>query len=136
MKLHWQVIRYGIVGLASNGVLYAGYLLLTAVGVGSKTAMTILYAVGVMQTFLFNRRWTFGYGGGVSGSFVRYVVTYGLGYLLNLAALALLVDGFAYPHQLVQGVMIFVVAAFLFLLQKRWVFPEADRDGGVEPLHS
>jgi len=29
------------------------------------------------------------------------------------------------PHQIVQGVMIIVIAVSIFLLQKYWVFPES-----------
>jgi putative flippase GtrA len=53
----------------------------------------------------------------------RYVTAYALGYLLNLAALFVLVDRLNFPHQIVQGVMILVVACFLFVLQRQWVFP-------------
>ena len=53
-----QGLRFGIVGLVSNAVLYLLYLLLTTVGVGHKTAMTLLFAVGTLQTFVVNKRWT------------------------------------------------------------------------------
>ncbi|MBS0543123.1 MAG: GtrA family protein, partial [Proteobacteria bacterium] len=58
-----QLIRYGIVGFASNAVGYLLYLAITAAGMEHKLAMTLLYAVGVAQTFVFNKRWSFGHGG-------------------------------------------------------------------------
>lgn len=123
--IKWQVLKYGIVGLMSNLVLYLCYLGLTALGTGHKSAMTLLYVIGVMQTFYFNRGWTFSHDGHVTSAFVRYVITYALGYGLNLATLLLLVDVWGWPHQVVQGVTILVLAGILFLLQRYWVFPES-----------
>ena len=123
MKWHVQLSRYAIVGLASNAFGHLLYLAFTFAGMGHKTAMTLLYAVGVIQTFYFNRGWSFRHDGKVSASFVRYVTAYGFGYLLNLIVLVVLVDNWGLPHQWVQGVMIFVLSGTLFLLQRYWVFP-------------
>ena len=90
--------------------------------------------VGVLQTFLFNRTWTFRYQGGVSGAISRYGVTYLFGYLFNLVALLVLVDRYAPPHQAVQGVLILVAAGLLFLLQKFWVFPDTEHVTVTEPV--
>ena len=117
-----QFLRYAVVGLASNAVLYLAYLVLTQIGMGSKLAMTLGYAVGVAQTFFFNKNWTFKHLGAHTPAFVRYCIAYGLGYLFNLFGLFVLVDRLEYPHQIVQGLLILAIAAFLFLLQKLWVF--------------
>lgn len=122
MKWHIQLSRYALVGLASNTVGFLLYLLLTYAGMGHKTAMTLLYVVGVLQTFYFNRGWSFGHGGRMSTAFARYVIVYALGYVFNLTALTLLVDQWGWAHQWVQGVMIFLLAGMLFLVQRYWVF--------------
>jgi len=122
MSIHWQFLRYTIVGLGSNVALYVGYLCVTSLGVGHKMAMTLLYATGILVTFLVNRNWTFRDRGNTPGTFVRYVVIYGLGYLVNFAGLYLFVDQIGYPHQIVQGALILCVAILLFLLQRYWVF--------------
>lgn len=119
-----QFFRYTIVGLGSNIIIYLAYLGSTELGVGHKTAMTVLYAVGVAQTFIFNRTWSFGHQGGLHGAFARYVASYALGYLLNLTVLWLAVDHLGLPHQIVQGGMVIVVAITIFLLQKFWVFSD------------
>ena len=130
-KTRGQFLRYGVVGLGSNLLLYLAYLGLTHLGMGHKSAMTVLYAVGVAQTFLFNRTWSFRHQGRLHGAFARYVASYALGYLLNLTVLWLAVDRFGLPHQIVQGVMILTLAVMLFLLQKYWVFPEHNRHAVV-----
>jgi putative flippase GtrA len=116
------LVRYGIVGLLSNAVGFLLYLGITAAGMEPKLAMTVLYAVGVAQTFFFNKRWSFRHGGTHGPAFVRYCLSYVLGYLINLVALFIFVDQLGYPHQIVQGVLVLSLAVMLFLLQKFWVF--------------
>lgn len=127
-----QLFRYGIVGVLSNAVGYLLYLGITAAGMEHKLAMTLLYAVGVAQTFIFNKRWSFRHAGAHGTAFVRYCIAYASGYFINLAALFILVDKLGYAHQLVQGVMILALAAMLFTLQKFWVF----RSTSSQPANS
>ncbi|MDD2988983.1 MAG: GtrA family protein [Zoogloea sp.] len=117
-----QMLRYGVVGLTSNALLYLAYLALTSMGVEPKLAMSLLYALGVIQTFYFNKAWSFRHGGTHGPAFIRYCISYGLGYLFNLAALYVLVDHLGHPHQIIQGALIICTAVLLFLLQKLWVF--------------
>lgn len=138
LPTHLQFARFVLVGLVSNVVLFLCYLGLTELGVGHKTAMSALYLIGVMQTYFANKKWSFRYDGSGYGPFARYLATYGVGYAANLSALVVFVDGLRLPHQLVQGVMIVVVAISLFLLQKYWVFRqprlapgESSTTGGV-----
>ena len=126
--MHRQLLRYALVGLGSNVILYLAYLLLTGFGLGYKTAMTLLYGVGVLQTFLFNRRWTFGHQGHIHSAFVRYIIVYFLGYLVNFSALYIFVDVLGFFHQLVQGIMIILVAMLLFVLQRFWVFNDRQNE--------
>ncbi len=122
MVITTQFFRYAVIGLISNLVLYVLYLAITSLGLGHKSAMTMLYALGVMQTFIFNRKWSFEHRGVAHRALVRYMAAYVFGYLLNITVLMLLVDRLGFPHQAVQGVMILVFAMALFLLQKYWVF--------------
>lgn len=118
-----QLIRYGIVGLTSNAVGYLIYLAITKAGIEHKIAMSLLYGVGVAQTFILNKRWSFRHSGAHRIAFVRYCISYSFGYFINLASLYILVDRFGYPHQIIQGMMIIVLAVMLFVLQKFWIFP-------------
>ena len=120
--LRRQVSRYVTVGVLSNFGLYVGYLLLTFAGLGHKLAMSLLYVIGVLQTFAFNKRWSFEHRGPSSTPLLRYVLVYALGYAVNFAALVLLVDIAGAPHQLVQAGTIVAIAIGMFVLQKYWVF--------------
>jgi putative flippase GtrA len=123
-----QLFRYALVGLFSNVAGYLVYLALTYLGGTPKLTMTFLYGVGAAVSFFGNRSLTFEHQGSILGAGVRFGMVHCIGYLLNLSMLIVFVDKLGYPHQWVQGVAIFVVAAFLFLAFKVFVFP-ASREG-------
>ena len=122
MALRGELIRFALVGLVSNLLIYATYLLITALGTGHKTAMTVLYVTGVCMTFVFNRNWTFTHDGHVTKAFLGYVALYAVGYVANFGVLYALVDRLGYDHRWVQGTMIIVLAVFFFTAQKFLVF--------------
>lgn len=123
MNTSIQMYRFVLVGLVSNILLYILYLLTTLSGVKPIAAMSLLYFIGVLQTFIFNKKWSFQHNGEVRSSFMRYIAAYLLGYIVNLTMLMMLVDHLGFSHQPVQGIMILVISLAMFLLQKHWVFP-------------
>jgi len=122
-----RLIRYGLVGAASNLAGYMVYLLLTSLGAPPVITMTLLYCVGAAVGYIGQRNVTFAHKGSVLGSGVRYLLAHGCGYAINLGILVVFVGRMGYPHQWVQAFAIFVVAAFLFVTFKHFVFPEARR---------
>ena len=121
-----QLIRYAVVGIANNSAGYLIYLLLTYLGAAPKLTMTLLYAIGAAVGYAGNRNFTFAQDGNLLTSGTRYIVAHCLGYLLNLVILIIFVDNFGYPHQWVQAAAIFVVAGFLFVVFKFFVFTGSD----------
>ena len=117
-----QLFRYGLVGIASNLSGYLLFLLITYWGVEPKIAMTLLYVVGATIGFIGNRQWAFAQSGTVLESGARYVIAHMFGYLINFLLLFVFVDKLGYSHQWVQAVAIFVVAGFLFVVFKYFVF--------------
>jgi putative flippase GtrA len=120
-----QLFRYALVGLLSNVTGYLIYLLLTYLGGTPKVTMSFLYGIGAAVGFFGNRSFTFSHRGNILGSGWRYIISHVVGYLLNLSILILFVDFFGYAHQWVQAIAIFVVAGFLFIAFKVFVFPES-----------
>lgn len=81
--------------------------------------------------FLANRRFTFRHTGGIGSTGFRYLLAQVAGYLLNLALLLLFVDWFDFPHQIVQAIAIVVVAIFLFVVLRVFVFAPSLAVSGV-----
>jgi putative flippase GtrA len=117
-----QLFRYCIIGISSNALLYAFYLLITSQGIEPLTAVGLSYALGATAAFVLNRQWTFPHRGNFAGTLVRYGLTHLLGYLLNLVIIHIFFELMGYPHQVVQAAAILIVAAFLFLAFKYFVF--------------
>lgn len=120
----WQIQsrRFIVVGIVTNLALYLIYILLTTLAVGHKSAMTLLYFSGAMQSFVFNRKWTFSYSGNTQACLLRYLIAYGSGYILNFSFLFIFVDCLGWSHEIVQGSSVIIVAALMFIAQKYWVF--------------
>jgi putative flippase GtrA len=120
--LRGQIIKYGIIGIGSNAALFVLYLLLTFYGMEPKVAMSLLYISGVSLTYLLNHRWTFTNTHVDRKSFSRYLAVYISGYILNFFSLYFFVDVLALPHQVIQGIMIIIIACLTFTLLRLWVF--------------
>lgn len=117
-----QLIRYAFVGIVSNLAVYLVYLLVTYLGATPKLTMTLLYGVGAAFGYIGNRNFTFAHKGSLLDSGVRYFIAHFFGYSINLVILIIFVDQFGYAHQWVQAVAIFIVAGFLFIAFKYFVF--------------
>lgn len=122
-----QLIRYGLVGGGVNLLLYLGYLLISYLGLEPKKSMSLIYLVGVVIGFYGHRQWTFAHDGGARRAMVRYAFAHLFGYFINFLLLLGLVDHYGYPHEVVQGIAIFIVAAFLFVVFKYLVFPTKNK---------
>ncbi len=118
-----QFVKYAVIGLLTNSIGYSVYLLLTYLWGAPKLTMTVLYGVGATISFLANRRYTFQHDGPLGAAGIRYILVQICGYLFNLLLLVIFVDWLRLPHQIVQGVAVFAVAALLFVLTKLFVFP-------------
>ena len=117
-----QLIRYGLVGVVSNLTIYLVYLLITYLGVEPKQAMTLVYIIGASIGFVGNRQWTFAHRGDSASAALRYMLAHLFGYLINFLILFTFVDRLGYAHQWVQAVAILIVAGFLFIVFKYFVF--------------
>lgn len=126
-----QLLRYGLLGIITNSVGYIVYLIFTHLGTTPKITMTFLYGIGVAISFFANRKWTFMHNGSVAGTSLRYIIAYGVGYFINFAILIVMVDKLGYSHQWVQALAIFIVAAFLFIAFKFYVFKESKSADGA-----
>lgn len=117
-----QLVRYAIVGLALNTLAYLLYLLLATCWLSPQLTISILYPLFVLLSFLGHRRVTFNHRGRMARSGYRFLLSYAFGYLINYALIALFYEKLGYPHQLVQGAAIFIVAGCMFIMQKLYVF--------------
>lgn len=120
----WRLVRYGVVGMASNIGGYLIYVSVTYLGLGPKLAMTLLYFAGATIGYMGNRQLAFSHTGNILRSSAGYLMAHTVGYAVNFVILYVFVDLMGYPHQMVQGVAILAVAGYLFLVLNFIVFKD------------
>ena len=125
-QLSTQLFRYGMIGVASNSLGYSIYLLVTFLGGTPKITMSVLYGFGMMISFLANRKLTFEHQGSALAAASRYLIAHSFGFLINLIILVILVDKMGFAHQWVQALAILIVALFLFLTMRFFVFRDTN----------
>ncbi len=121
-KVFSQLLRYAFFGVLKNSLGYSVYLLFTYFGVSPKVVISFLYIVGAIVGFWGNRKLIFSHQGSLGKAGVRYLIAHFFGYLLNLGILIVMVDKLGHAHQGAQIIAIFVVAGFLFITFKFFVF--------------
>src|ERR1700726_5299368 len=85
-----QFLKFGIVGVSNTLLFFATYtLLLKVFGVWYLAAAAIGFALGAVNGFLWNRRWTFRGHVGDALTPVRWAVVQGCGLALNAGLLYL-----------------------------------------------
>jgi putative flippase GtrA len=126
-----QILTYGIVGLSINLLLYFIYLILVKLGSDPKLSMTLVYISGVIVGFYSHKKITFSHTGNAAKSFTRFFIAHVIGYLINLACLFIFVDQLGFAHQLIQALSIFIVALYLFIIFKFWVFTEVKKYANI-----
>jgi len=85
-----RLLRYGFVGLATNGALYLVFIALLRLGVGPTVAAGLCYALGVALSYLLNRRWTFASDASHGRDLPRFLLAYGIGLVSTMATITLL----------------------------------------------
>lgn len=59
-----QLVRYGVVGVANTLLTFVSYWIFRYITGNVDLANGVSYALGMVCSFLLNKRWTFNAGGG------------------------------------------------------------------------
>jgi len=122
-NLTGKLIRYGIVGAISNGLLYLLYVGLTLLlSLAPLLASTIVFAIGIGVTYIGNALWAFDRPKSHGYSLPRYVLTYFSGFCVQIGVLSGLISVFGMPHLIAQLIGMGAAAVTIFLLLNLWVF--------------
>lgn len=123
------VVRYLIVGGSTNLVLLILYAGLTALGIHAVAASSIGYATGIVVTYILNKGWSFRDQSAHHTAFIKYIVAYGAGYVVQIAVLSGLAFQLGLPHILAQLVAMLAAAVSIFSLLKLFVFRSTPDEG-------
>jgi putative flippase GtrA len=129
-KMHgpvfWQAVRFGISGLALTALVSIIYYFLVAATLASPAvALTLATLIASVIGYFVHGRFSFrahGMRDNPSRRFVRFLVTNGIGYLLNLAFVFAMIDLMHWPTWTPMIGFCLVTPAVSFMLNRHWVF--------------
>jgi putative flippase GtrA len=125
-QLERELVRYGIIGLASNGLAYCAYLLITWLRVSPEAAAAGLYLIGAASSYLGNYKWTFFSQSSHASALPRFLTVHALGFSVQLLLISYLYRKAGLSHQLAQIIAVCCVAVILFVSFKYYVYPEVN----------
>jgi len=118
-----QFLKFGIVGVSNTLLTFAVYtLLLKVFGVWYIAASGIGFAVGAVNGFLLNRKWTFKEHRGDALTPVRWTVVQGCGLGANLGLVYLFVSGAGLGALVGQACATAIVTVLTFAANRSWTF--------------
>jgi putative flippase GtrA len=118
-----QLLKFGIVGVANTLLTFAIYtILLKVFGVWYVAASGIGFAVGAVNGFLLNRRWTFREHVGDALTPVRWAIVQSCGLGLNLGLVYVFVHEAGLDKLVGQIPTTAIVTVLTFAVNRAWTF--------------
>lgn len=119
-----QFIKFSLIGILNTGLHYVVFIcLFRFVGIHYLVASAIGYGVGLINSFMLNRRWTFSITGGrKERDFCRFVVVNIAALAINIGSLKYLVQDIKIIPEISQIIAIGFSMSINFLGNKFWTF--------------
>lgn len=117
-----QFIKFGIVGVINTVSSWIIYYTLLYFHVHYILSTTIAYILSSIIGFILNKIWVFKNKNKISSSLLKYVVTYGSSFFLNIGLMYLLVDIIGISDKLAPILVLFFTIPYNFIFSKLWVF--------------
>lgn len=125
-KIFWQFIKFGIVGLSSTVIDWGIYLILTRyLHAFYLIAKVISFLMAVVNSYIWNRRWTFKVGERPEiREFSKFLMVSLVGLILNALIMYFMV-GYCHINDIISLTVATVIVVFWnFSSSRFWVFKE------------
>lgn len=120
-----QIAKFMTVGVLNTAIDAAAYFVLTRwLGLGSLPVLAkgIAYVVGMVNSFFWNRTWTFGDRGNVWRAAGLFTLTHVFALAINAGTMALALDWLGLPEIVALGAATSASFVWNFVLNKLVVF--------------
>ena len=121
-----RIGRFAVVGAANTLVGLLAVYACKAAGLGDVPANALGYAIGLANSFVWNRRWTFAHAGEPLAAIGRFLAVFLGAWLVNLAVVVALLRSGVDAH-LAHAVGIAPYTVLFYVGCRRWAF----RDPGT-----
>jgi putative flippase GtrA len=120
-----ELARFGLVGGFNAATYFGGYTALVVVGVPYLLAALVSFLASASLGYWLHEHWTFKGATPTVRGWMAWLAAQGSATLVNLALLALLVDGFDVGSILAQAVLMPVTPIATYFVGRRFVFSRA-----------
>lgn len=127
-----QWLRFAVVGVSNTLLSTAVFAVLFHLGVPYLLGSALAFALGALNSYTFNRRWTFRSDGPRAPELARFMCVQAVGLGVNLALLAGLVEVAGIQHVFAQLLAFPVASVITFALSRQWAFKPGARFRTVE----
>ena len=120
-----RLMRFGIIGAAAAAIHYWCVILLVELGgMAPLHANICAFAIAFWCSYFGHRHWTFAdrRGNSALASFLRFLATALLGFILNQWLFYLLLTHLRLPYFISLAIVMLIVAASTYLLSRLWAF--------------
>ena len=121
-----QWVRFIVVGGSNTVLSWCAYAVMTHLGLAYAVASALAFALGALNSYALNRRWTFRSHELPVPELLRFGVVQAVGLALDVSLLDLLTHHGVH-HLIAQALVFPAASAVTFLLSRRWVFARAAR---------
>jgi putative flippase GtrA len=116
-----RLLRFCAVGVANSAVTLAAFTILSALGCPATAASALAFGAGAVNSFVANRRWTFGDLPAADRAWLRFALIQGMGALTSAAGVGALAAA-GWPHLAAECAILPCVTAGLYCLPRLFVF--------------
>jgi putative flippase GtrA len=122
-----QFLKYVLVGFLNTGVFYGIYYIMLQFGFFYATAVTVGTVVGIINSYFWNKYFTFKSRKKSVGETLKFLTVYGVQYLSNLFVIFMCINYIGISAELAGIVAIGIGLFISFFGHKFWSFRNAKR---------
>ena len=123
-----QLVKFGIVGVFNTLITaIVIWVMLKKLGASDYVSNIVGYMLGLINSFIWNRKWTFESKTNIASTFFKFIITFAICYLLQLGNLYLLLHFTSIDAYISQLLSILVYTIFNFILNKRYTFKNSTK---------
>jgi putative flippase GtrA len=111
-----------VVGAGNTLLSWCVYAALTSFGVPYLAASALAFALGAVNSYVLNRRWTFRSRGRYAPEVVRFGVVQSVGLTVDVLLLGALTEDLGLHHLLAQAIVFPIASGVTFALSRQWAF--------------
>jgi len=124
-----QAIKYGVVGISNTFITFIVItLMMKLLGYSDFISNIVGYVAGVVNSFIWNKKWTFSNSTGWKNSLFRFLIAFGICYVIQYGLVMILNKNLTIDHIYNHYIGMVFYTAINFFANKYYVFKESEKE--------